>query len=49
MINYDDRAQINADAIFSIVSPAHSTLMDSSKSPKPILSLMVENERPMLK
>lgn len=37
MINYDDRAQTNADTLSSIVSPAHSTLTDCIKSPKPIL------------
>lgn len=37
MINYDDRAQINADAAFSTVSPAHRTLKDRTTSPNPIL------------
>lgn len=45
MINYDDRAQTNADAVFSIVLPTHGTLMDCIKSPKMILSPMVENEK----
>lgn len=49
MINYDDSTLINADATFSIVSPAHSLSWVHQESKTDSLSLMVENERPIFK